>query len=40
MDAREPGFEGARLLEASGFVCYVEISTRGIVEVFVVCRFT
>ena len=40
MDAREPGFELARLLEASGLVCYDEISTRGTGGVFVVCKFT
>ena len=37
MEVGEPGFELARVLEASGFICYDQIKTRGIGVVFVAC---
>ena len=39
MEVREPGFQCARALEASGFICYDEIITRGNGGVFLACGF-
>ena len=39
MEVGEPNFERARVLEASGLICYDQISTRGIGGVFVACGF-
>ena len=37
MDIGEPGFKYARVLEASGLICYNQINTRGIGGDFVAC---
>ena len=39
MDIGEPGFKHARVLEASGLICYKQISTGRIGRDFVACGF-
>ena len=39
MEVGEPGFERARVLEASGLICYDQINTQGTDGAFVACGF-
>ena len=39
MDIGEPGFKHARVLEASGLICYNQINPRGIGRDFVAYGF-